>query len=352
MGPIQLINLCHNRLGINGVFNYLGSFDKQKGVIMKLDSTIIIQVNQILKINGKPYQKYEAKGRMETDCYIWSKITGLQSANKSIPPKLLKAFQRFNISMSQESESDPQEKLDDFIAKEPIEIQSAYANYVKLQKEMIETTLPTPPDLTPSPQLKQASDRVLEQLSNENFTKNGKFNMESYIQRCDELMTSEYPELQEERRMISQRVFDYQQQIQNKSNQQKLTLENVRKLLYGKMVVAYRKGIEWEGTSSAEYDSIVLVPSEDQFDVLRIEQTQGNNHPLSNEGLIKFLEQLDQKYGVDITGATRDGVEFFLKKIPQGKAARTLGKELLSICPDMNEAPENFPTGKVSLWWD
>ncbi|MBA3073525.1 MAG: DUF4253 domain-containing protein [Anaerolineae bacterium] len=319
---------------------------------MKLDSTIINQVNHILEITGQPYQKYEPMGWVETDCYKWGNRTSLQDLSKSIPPKLKEAFQRFYSSMQHKIESDPQKMLDEFFAKEPVDTQTAYANYLKLQKDMTETTLPTPPDLTPSLQLQQASERVLKLLSQENFRINGTFDMEAYLQQSDELMNAEYPELQEERRMLSQKLFDYQQQIQSKSYQKKVTLEKVRKLLDGKMVVAYRTGIEWEGTSSAEYETIVLVPSEDQFDVLRIEQTQGNNHPLSNEELILFLEQLDQKYGVDITGATRDGLEFYLKNIPQGEDARSLGQELLSICPDLGEASVNFPTGKVCLWWD
>ena len=90
----------------------------------------------------------------------------------------------------------------------------------------------------------------------------------------------------------------------------------------------------------------------DQFDILRIEQTNGANYGLTPDDVIANRKELDQRFGSEIIGAAMGGFDFRLKRISKGKEARDLGKWLLAFCPDLYEAPKSFPNDLVSLLWD
>jgi hypothetical protein len=122
-------------------------------------------------------------------------------------------------------------------------------------------------------------------------------------------------------------------------------LEKVRAQLLNDPVIAYDGG-------SDMFECIVVAPTENQFDILRYERTQGANRGLQTEDIVDRLQVLDEKYGIDIVGATTDSVEFTLKRIPKGREARELGEWLLDFCPDLYEAPASFPDGRMALWWD
>ncbi len=126
------------------------------------------------------------------------------------------------------------------------------------------------------------------------------------------------------------------------------TLAQVRSALQGEPLLAYEAGLDARGIPH----TIVVAPTTDPFDILRCERTDAANYGLDTEDVIARLKTLDEKYGIDITGAGGDGVAFTLKRVPKGEEARELGRWLLDFCPDLHEAPVRFPKGKVSLWWD
>jgi hypothetical protein len=99
-------------------------------------------------------------------------------------------------------------------------------------------------------------------------------------------------------------------------------------------------------------DILVVAPTTDQFEALRYEYTNGSNYSLDTEGIIDKLKLVDEEFWIDIIGVCFDSVDFILKRIPKGKEAIELGKNLLEFCPDLYEAPRSFPKGEVSLWWD
>jgi hypothetical protein len=107
-----------------------------------------------------------------------------------------------------------------------------------------------------------------------------------------------------------------------------------------------------KGTPFMAYGDVVVAPAIDQFDILLIEQTNGANRGLLTEDIISSLEQLNDRYGLDIVNAGFDHVTFILKRIPTGDEAEDLGQSLLRLCPDLGEAPKDMAEGKVSLWWD
>ncbi|MCP4356610.1 MAG: DUF4253 domain-containing protein [Chloroflexi bacterium] len=95
-----------------------------------------------------------------------------------------------------------------------------------------------------------------------------------------------------------------------------------------------------------------MAPTTNQFDILEIERTEGNNYGFGTETIIEGLTKLDEKYRIDIIKASSTSVEFILQNVPKGQEAQKLGKWLLEFCPDLFETPDKFPDGKVSLWWD
>jgi multidrug efflux pump subunit AcrA (membrane-fusion protein) len=211
---------------------------------------------------------------------------------------------------------------------------------------------PTPPKIATSAQFDQASKRIEEILSHENFEKRGNFNIKALQARAKELWRAEPAEIQAELDAYGKQLLANLEQAQQQAQKEGLSLDQVRALLAGETAIAYHAGIQWDGMPSAEYDTIVVAPTSDPWDALRIEGTQGNNFSISTEELITALKELDAVYGVDVTGAVQDGVEFTFKRVPKGKEAREVGKRLYEICPDLGKPPVKFPRGRVDLWWD
>jgi hypothetical protein len=129
-------------------------------------------------------------------------------------------------------------------------------------------------------------------------------------------------------------------------------LWKVRELLKDKPVVAYRANLSWMAFDVAFAGLLVVAPTADQYDVLRVEETNGANYELGTEDVIERLKELDTKFGVDVIGADFAVVEFMLGRIPEGQEAIKLGEWLLDFCPDLGEAPTEFNKGRVALWWD
>jgi hypothetical protein len=127
----------------------------------------------------------------------------------------------------------------------------------------------------------------------------------------------------------------------------------VRELLKDEPVIVYRGNLGAETSVEVGFASLLVVaPTIDQFDILRIEHTDGANYGWDTEKIIEKLKEFDKEFGVDIVGASCCAVEFLLKQIPKGNEARKLGRRLLKLCPDINKAPTSFRRGRVALWWD
>ena len=132
------------------------------------------------------------------------------------------------------------------------------------------------------------------------------------------------------------------EKIQNAPLQKKVRwrrcLESVRELLLGKPYLPY--------------GDIVVAGTNNQFDVLRIEETSGNNYSISNEEIITSLSNIDRQFGIIILSAGYDFVSFEIERPPHDYQAIELGEVLLEICPDLYEAPKDFSDDIVELWWD
>jgi hypothetical protein len=106
-------------------------------------------------------------------------------------------------------------------------------------------------------------------------------------------------------------------------------------------------------------DELTILKSSDQFDILRIMQTDGINYDITNEDLITKLMDFDSRFGLRIYGAGQDFVEAFFVGKPEDMMA--FAEELYEFCPDIVDqgtdtvealASEMERTKILYLWWD
>jgi hypothetical protein len=111
----------------------------------------------------------------------------------------------------------------------------------------------------------------------------------------------------------------------------------------------------------SEREKISIIPGTDKFDILRIQQTNGNNYDISNERVISKLKEWYRRYPFIIIGADYDWVEANFEVFPEGKALKAFAKEIYKFCPDIVEQgsgsingliEEMEETRKLYLWWD
>ena len=205
-----------------------------------------------------------------------------------------------------------------------------------------------------SQELKDAVEMITARLKSEDFhDKKGMFELEQYSARFRVIFQDEMSHLEAELAELGPKLEALQDYHQQPLARGARMLANARKMIEGEQAVAYRAWINAIGSvPSPEEDKIVVAPTKDQFDILRIEQTNGANYGLTPDDVIAKLQELDQRFGIEIIGATMGGLDFRLKRIPDGNEARELGEWLLDFCPELYEVPESFPDGLVSLWWD
>ena len=203
----------------------------------------------------------------------------------------------------------------------------------------------------PSKSLTDALEKISSQISGEDFyTKAGYLNEKKYNSRFKEAFNQQAsPELQDEINALRPKLLEINKKQGYWQRTRKNTLKKVRTLLQYDPVIAYWGGTWWEGSIP---DVVVIAPITDQFEILKIEQTSGVNYGVLNDDVISRMQTLNEKYGIDIIGASPDSLDFELKQIPKGEHAKELGKWLLEFCPDLYDSPRTFPKGKVSLWWD
>jgi hypothetical protein len=131
-----------------------------------------------------------------------------------------------------------------------------------------------------------------------------------------------------------------------------ILLNEVRQQLSRYPVLAYKSEIDWFDMTVTLAKCLVVAPITNQFDILRIEETEAGNYGFQTEDIVDKMMELDQRFGVDIIGASYGILEFLLKSIPTGKDAHELGEWLVAFCPDIGQAPTEYPAGKIALWWD
>jgi hypothetical protein len=127
-----------------------------------------------------------------------------------------------------------------------------------------------------------------------------------------------------------------------------------RKLLplrYMAFVVEMNEGLK--------IDKIGIIKGTDQYDILRIMHTDGDEYDISNQDVIDRLKEWEIHSPFDILGADDDWVEIEFKTLP--KDLNAFAEEVYDFCPDaVDEGPGSIAelakeiqkTKKLFLWWD
>jgi len=113
-----------------------------------------------------------------------------------------------------------------------------------------------------------------------------------------------------------------------------------------------------ELNAAIKTDKIGVLKGTDQYDILRIMHTNGDDFDISNEDVIEQLKEWEKAYPFVIIGAENDWVEIEFKTLP--KDLKSFAEEVYDFCPDAVDqggspaelANEIQQTKRLFLWWD
>jgi hypothetical protein len=125
----------------------------------------------------------------------------------------------------------------------------------------------------------------------------------------------------------------------------------LKPLNYMVFIVAVNAGLK--------QDTIGVIKGADQYDILRIMHTDGDEYDILNEDVVARLKEWEKNFSFDILGAGNDWVEIELKTLP--KDLPVFAEEVYDFCPDaIDQGPgsvgglvkEIWTTRRLFLWWD
>ncbi len=114
-----------------------------------------------------------------------------------------------------------------------------------------------------------------------------------------------------------------------------------------------------EMNAGIKIDKIGIIKGTDQYEILRIMHTDGNEYDISNQDVIDRLKEWEINSPFDILGADGDWVEIEFKILP--KDLNSFAEEVYDFCPDAVDqgagsiaelAKEIQKTKKLFLLWD
>ncbi|HTP05584.1 MAG TPA: DUF4253 domain-containing protein [Nitrospirota bacterium] len=106
-------------------------------------------------------------------------------------------------------------------------------------------------------------------------------------------------------------------------------------------------------------DKIGVIKGTDQYDILRVMYTNGDDYDISNQDVIERLKEWEKTSPFDIIGADNDWVEIEFKTLP--KDLKSFAEEVYDFSPDtVDQGPgstaelanEIQQTKRLFLWWD
>ncbi len=114
-----------------------------------------------------------------------------------------------------------------------------------------------------------------------------------------------------------------------------------------------------EMNAALKADKIGIIKGTDQYEILRIMHTDGDEYDISNQDVIDRLKEWEKIASFDITGAESDWVEIEFKTLP--KDLKAFAEEVYDFSPDaVDEGPgtveglikEIKKTKRLFLLWD
>lgn len=106
-------------------------------------------------------------------------------------------------------------------------------------------------------------------------------------------------------------------------------------------------------------DSIGIIAGTDQFQILRVRNTDGANYEISSDSVLVLARLWDKQFGLEITGAALDWFEARILRPPADY--RAFANLLYEICPDIVTQGVNTVaaliadlrrTNTLYCWWD
>lgn len=105
--------------------------------------------------------------------------------------------------------------------------------------------------------------------------------------------------------------------------------------------------------------NVAVIKGTDELDILRYRRTDGINHDLENEDIVKKISEWKLKYGLIVIGCSRDWLQVEFDKLPNNIDA--FANEVYEFCPDsvdqgvgsidkLKEAIKEM--NGLWLWWD
>jgi len=125
----------------------------------------------------------------------------------------------------------------------------------------------------------------------------------------------------------------------------------LRPLKYMAFVVEMNEGLK--------VDKIGILKGTDEYEILRIMQTSGDNYDISSQDVIDRLKEWEKISSFEIIGADTDWVEIEFTALPRD--LKDFAEEVNDFCPDaVDQGPGSVDglikdikrTNRLFLWWD
>jgi hypothetical protein len=132
-------------------------------------------------------------------------------------------------------------------------------------------------------------------------------------------------------------------------------LQSLRKKLTPLKYMAFVAEIN----AGIKIDKIGVIKGTDQYDILKVMYTNGDDYDISNQDVIERLKEWEKTSPFDIIGADNDWVEIEFKTLP--KDLKSFTEEVYDFCPDAVDQGPGSPaelaneiqqTKRLFLWWD
>lgn len=114
-----------------------------------------------------------------------------------------------------------------------------------------------------------------------------------------------------------------------------------------------------EMNAGIKTDKIGVLKGTDQYEILRVMHTDGDDYDISNQDVIDRLKEWEKIASFDVIGAENDWIELEFKALPHD--LKTFAEDVYEFCPDaVDQGPGNTDelakemqkTRRLFLWWD
>lgn len=124
-------------------------------------------------------------------------------------------------------------------------------------------------------------------------------------------------------------------------------------------LIAFAGAKHWSDNVEESKIEIVIAPGANQFDILRLAQTSAPNYNLDTEDIIRHLQALDEKYGINILNAEADNLILYFGRGLSAAEIKTFMQDFDRLCPDVvgyygEEDLTELLEGDnpINCWWD